>query len=78
MPPEQLALEVLMEKSTPELERLRCSPHDSKQALAFEDCLNILIKAAGVLWANIVECCALLGNVGEVGDGEADGVSKFG
>ena len=25
-----------------------------------------------------MECCALLGNIGEVGDGEADGVTKFG
>ena len=30
------------------------------------------------LWASIVECCALLTNIGVVGDGEADGVSKFG
>ena len=69
MPPEQIASEVLMgkspfvarQKTTHELERL----------------LDILSKPAGVLWASIVECCALLDNDGEVGDGEADGVSKF-
>ena len=41
MPLEQLMMEVLMErsafKSTQELERLRDSPNDAKQALEFED-----------------------------------------
>ena len=41
-------------------------------------CLDILSKLAGVLWADIVECSAWLGNVREVVDGEADGVCKFG
>ena len=90
MPPEQLALEVLMEKSafvarrksTQELDRLRHYPHDAIQSLEFEHptkpCLDFLSKPTSVLWTSIMECCALLGNVGEVGDGEADGVSFSG
>ena len=78
MAPEQLALEVLMERSafvarqqsTRELERPRGSPHDAIQVLEFggpsKPCLDILSRPPGVLWASIVECCALLGNVGEV------------
>ena len=89
-PPEQHSSEVLMEKSafvaqqksTHEVERLKDCLHDAIQALEFEDppkhCLDILNKLVGVLWASIVECCVLLGNIGDVGDGEADGVGKFG
>ena len=83
-------MEVLMErsacvarqKSTQELERPRGSLHDAIPAVEFEDpskpCLDNLSKPAGVPWESIVECCASLGNVGKVGDGEVDGVSKFG
>ena len=73
MPPEELALEVVIEKSTfvarhkstQELERPRDYLHDAIHALEFEDpskpCLDILSKPAGVLRASIVECCALAG-----------------
>ena len=43
--------------------------YDATQSFDFED---ILSKLAGVQW------CVLLGNVGEVVEGKADGVSKFG
>ena len=87
MPPEQLALDVLMERSafvarqtsTQEVERLRDYLHDAIRALEFEGpskpCYVILSEPAGVLWARIVGCCALLGNVGA--DGSAEGASKF-
>ena len=72
---------VAQQKSTQEVERRKDCLHDAIRALEFEDppkhCLEILNKLVGVLWASIVECCALLGNIGEVGGGEADGVSKF-
>ena len=84
--PEQLALEksalVERQKSMRELERLRDYLPDAIEAHEFEDppkpCHNILTKLADVLWASIVECCVLLGNVGRVVEGEADGVSKLG
>ena len=68
---------VARQKSTRELERLRDYLHDASQTLEFEDpskpWLDILSKRASVLWASIVECCAMLRNVGDVGGGEADG-----
>ena len=63
---------------TQEPERLRDHLHDTIHSLEFEDpsnpCLDIVSRPAGVLCASIVECCGMLGNVGEMGDGQADGV----